>query len=164
LLPNIHFECCFGGNGSWDSTTFFTIIYAKNILYSAQVHFCKSVIIFTFAALSLRLIPGPNDSNGTGRIEVLHKGQWGTICDDSWSLNDAEVACRQLGYHYGIRALPGYQVADGYGQIWLSNVGCYGDEQSLSSCYHSGWGVHYCGHNEDAGVECSTTGIIIYFK
>ncbi len=110
-----------------------------------------------FIAISLRL-EGPSSANGTGRVEILYHGYWGTICDNSWSIQDANVACRQLGYQYAVRALSGSLVPDGTGPIWLSYVGCSGSEESLSSCYHSGWGSNYCSHSQDAGVECSSTG------
>ena len=89
---------------------------------------------------------------------MYHKGQWGTICDHFWGINDANVACRELGYLYAVRVLHGYRVPDGTGQIWLDNVRCTGTEQSLSHCSHRGWGVHNCRHSDDAGVQCSSTG------
>ena len=97
-------------------------------------------------------------------MEVFYRGQWGTICDHSWSFNDATVACRQLGYDYAVRTLRGGQVPPGSGPIWLSFVGCSGREQNLTRCSHGGWGNHdsYCNHTNDAGVECSSTGKIKY--
>ena len=110
-----------------------------------------------FTAIPLRL-QGPLGINGTGRVEILHNRQWGTICDDNWDINDARVVCHQLGYKYGVRALQGGQVPDGSGQIWLDDVRCRGNEQSLSECPHSGWGNENCGHRQDAGVECFSAG------
>ena len=93
----------------------------------------------------------------SGRVEVYLNGTWGTVCDDSWSLNDAIVVCRQLGYDGTVRALLGATHGEGTGPIYYDNLICSGSEESLDECLHNGVGVHNCEHNEDAGVECSTT-------
>ena len=116
-----------------------------------------SDICFTEKSPGIRLA-GPSSSNGTGRVEIFYNGEWGTICDSYWSINDAKVVCRQLGYRYTISALRGSQVPNGFGRIWLNYVWCTGREQNLTSCYISRWGNNNCRHGQDVGVECSSTG------
>ena len=89
---------------------------------------------------------------------MRYKGVWGTICDDSWDLRDANVVCRQLGFEGALEATFRAAFGEGTGQIWLDNMQCKGEETSISHCAHSGWGVHNCGHSEDAGVVCQPAG------
>lgn len=42
----------------------------------------------------------------------------------------------------------------GVGQIWMDDVSCNGNEQSLTECPFRGFGIHNCRHSEDAGVIC----------
>ena len=44
----------------------------------------------------LRLIGGSSENEG--RVEICYDNQWGTICDNGWSSEDAKVVCRQLGF------------------------------------------------------------------
>ena len=46
----------------------------------------------------VRLVNGFSDYEG--RVEVCLNGVWGTVCDDSWSTNDAKVVCRQMNLSY----------------------------------------------------------------
>ena len=62
-----------------------------------HLNFIVFLFLLIFPASRIRLITA-NDDIGGGRIEVYHNGQWGTICDKSWSEQAAKVACREFGF------------------------------------------------------------------
>ena len=90
-------------------------------------------------------------------MEVYHNGKWGTVCDDGWDLNDAQIVCSELnlGHACAIRRNAFYGRGRGK-KIWLDNLNCTGTEWTIGNCSHGGWNVHDCHHNDDAGVKCST--------
>ena len=80
-------------------------------------------------------------------------GQWGTVCDDSWQVNDASVACRQLGFPYGAsREIVGF--GGGTGPIWLDDLYCSTQTNLFSCPKGQPTGSHNCDHSEDAGAVC----------
>ncbi|XP_034608774.1 scavenger receptor cysteine-rich domain-containing group B protein [Trachemys scripta elegans] len=101
---------------------------------------------------SIRLANG--NSSCQGRVEVLYRGTWGTVCDDDWSFTNAQVVCRQMGCGVAVAATILGSFGYGTGPILLDNVDCAGQEADLANCFHLGWGQHNCGHHEDAGVIC----------
>jgi len=103
-------------------------------------------------------------------LEVYHRSEWGTVCDDGFSHTNAHVVCRELGcfggwahgsygYHYN------YHNHYRHGQhnyghhppskIWMDDVHCNSWEPHFSHCRQRGWGSHNCGHDEDVGVCCN---------
>lgn len=102
----------------------------------------------------MRLVNGgiPN----AGRVEICFNNIWGTICDDSWGMEEARVTCRQLGYANLSDSVPFSRAFFGSGAsaIHLDDMACVGSEETLAQCNHSGIGRHNCNNFEDAGVLC----------
>ncbi|KAH9493192.1 Deleted in malignant brain tumors 1 protein [Bulinus truncatus] len=102
-----------------------------------------------------RLVHGGENYQGT--VEVFYNNRWGTVCDDYWSDNAAQVVCSMLGY---VRsgAVPvsgnGFKSIQ-YNDFWLDHIKCSGNETSLFDCPHLPWGEHHCGSSEQAGVRCT---------
>ena len=127
---------------------------------------------------SLRLADGGEAKEG--RLEVCADddtsdntpARWGTVCDDYWTNEDADVACRVLGYErsepYGGRFRSSYFGA-GTGPIWLDDMLCDGDESNLLDCSLASGrsrardfiGVHNCKSNEVVGVRCIAAGDVV---
>ncbi|XP_008061142.1 CD5 antigen-like [Carlito syrichta] len=106
-------------------------------------------------AFELRLVGG--DKLCSGRLEVLHKGVWGSVCDDGWGEKEDQVVCKQLECGKSLSPSSKFRrrYGPGVGRIWLDDVQCSGEEQSLEQCRHRFWGYHDCTHKEDVAVICS---------
>uniref|UniRef100_H3A8Y5 SRCR domain-containing protein n=1 Tax=Latimeria chalumnae TaxID=7897 RepID=H3A8Y5_LATCH len=99
----------------------------------------------------IRLVGG--STRCAGRVEVLQYGAWGTVCDDLWGQEEAQVVCRQLGCGFAVAALGSAHFGKGRGEVYLDDLNCTGSEQYLWDCPAEA--MSDCGHKEDAGVICS---------
>uniref|UniRef100_A0A1A9W7L9 limulus clotting factor C n=1 Tax=Glossina brevipalpis TaxID=37001 RepID=A0A1A9W7L9_9MUSC len=89
-----------------------------------------------------------------GRLEVYYRGEWGSVCDDDFTLNEAQVVCNSLGY-YGKSEIVKNIYGPGSGPIWLDQVSCLGNEIALDKCNHWTWGENNCNHTEDVSLKCT---------
>ncbi|XP_060946399.1 deleted in malignant brain tumors 1 protein-like isoform X1 [Limanda limanda] len=111
------------------------------------------------AGVICKLIKLNRGDRCSGKVVIYHQKEWGTVCDNSWDLNDAEVVCRHLNCGTAMAATQGARFGLPYGKIkiWLDRVACSGSEDSLTECQHSGFGKTDCSHRKDAGVVCSAS-------
>ena len=72
-------------------------------------------------------------SPNMGRIEVHFAGTWGSVSASGWDIEDATVACRQLGYHSP--SLSGSRIfCSSDIPMWFAHFTCFGNETSLEQC------------------------------
>ena len=95
--------------------------------------------MFSSVTLQYRLRGGDYDYEG--RVEVLWDGEWGTVCDDGFTLANARVVCKSLGWDGAI----GYRHSSFYGdgEGLYSTGACATD-----SCRYSGLVVDVCGRKK----------------
>merc|ERR1712038_359608 len=103
--------------------------------------------------LTVRLVNGTSPNEG--RVELFYGGNWGTVCDDDWDIEDANVVCKMLGYPSALRVSRLMEFGEGTGKIILDDVNCLGSEKNIAECPHEGFYSNNCFHREDAGVICN---------
>jgi deleted-in-malignant-brain-tumors protein 1 len=107
---------------------------------------------------TLRLTGASNTYEG--RLEILYRNLWGSICDHNFDVRDAQVACNTLGFGHTGYAM-GNVFGRGSGEIWLDEVQCNGDESNIGNCVHNPWGVTDCVHFDDISISCTALDVAV---
>ena len=134
-------------------------------VYGCPLILCDANILIIGQALciqgSIRL---QRSTNTSGRVEVCHINVWGTVCDDFfWGINNAQVACRQLGLPAnGATTLSVYTVPDATQVNWFRYIRCVGTESSLFNCNNIRTSDASCYRSRYAGVSCQDSKSYIF--
>ena len=128
----------------------------------------KSTLYADCETGELRLVdsttdPLQNTTKGTLQICINHA--WGGVCnDDLFGIIDAQVACQQAG-GYGRQVVGDIESTSSTGPMFLSELGCEGDELTLLECRrYAGIGSE-CASNQDVIITCKgITKVYTQFK
>ena len=130
------------------------------IITSSPLHgLLKSLVSYvcvSLADLEVRLNDGTHRCEG--RVEVRHQGEWGTVNDHSWSMEEAAVVCRRLGCGGAVDAPKRAKFGPGIGPIWFHYIYCKGQESAITKCSYPTVKDHRPeghSHGKDAGAVCS---------
>ncbi|MEQ2208671.1 hypothetical protein XENOCAPTIV_010861, partial [Xenoophorus captivus] len=61
-------------------------------------------------------LAGEKRKHYEGRLEVFYNGEWGTVCDDDFSISAAQVVCRELGFMDAVSWSPSAKFGRGEGK------------------------------------------------
>ncbi|XP_053374890.1 deleted in malignant brain tumors 1 protein-like [Mercenaria mercenaria] len=110
---------------------------------------CTSKYEYPLNITEIRLSRGPYH----GRIELKVNDTWGTVCNDSFNANDANVICHMLGFTEGANYIGIASFGEGSGPIYVDELSCSGNESHINECKYNT--EDDCSHSEDMSVICN---------
>ena len=97
-------------------------------------------------------------------MEFFSKSSWGTACGESWTLNDAHVVCKSLGFVGALKAFTEEDFGRGVGNIYIEDARCTGRENNILDCPNGNFETtDYCFY-DGAGVLCSSEGKMLFIS
>ena len=108
---------------------------------------------FSLSLEAARLVGGHDNS---GRLEVYHEGEWGSVCSHKFHYLEANVACRMMGYSSAVQVFTNVQ--GDYddtvnNKIVLSQLKCDGTENHLSDCDYDH--IENCASGKSVHLKCN---------
>ncbi|XP_062588423.1 uncharacterized protein LOC134250087 [Saccostrea cucullata] len=93
----------------------------------------------------------------TGFLEIHHREKWVPVCSDTWSENNSQVVCRQLGYKGGVASSPTEEVMPYHTDMitFYHNITCTGSETRLTGCENGRWKANGCSSKIPVFIQCS---------
>ena len=116
------------------------------------------VWLFDCPVPAARLVEG--QSTREGLVQVYYNKTWGWVCADKWDKQEADVACRMMGFPGSLSSFSDKETKKKKTnlRVWLNNMQCFGNESSLFSCIYSSLGDHVCDSRGKAGAICRSKG------
>ena len=149
-------KCCSQGFFFFQRSEFSHVNnYQYSTACSAKISPESRVCVY-LAALELSLKDGAHPSEG--RLKVKHQGEWGTVNDHNWSMEEAAVVCRSLGCGGAVGAPQRAKFGPGIGPIWFHYTYCKGQESAITKCSYPAvkdQRPEGHSHGKDAGAVCS---------
>ena len=110
----------------------------------------KTRIYFAFPGV--RYVGGSEQEN-EGKIEVFLNQTWYPICRESFNIEAANVACREMGYVEALGITNAFRTEELSSHV-LTSLKCEGSEQRLRECKYEIKTTEICVDKLFAGVMC----------
>ena len=74
------------------------------------------------SAFDVRLVSPISGFDFLGRVEVKYNNTWGTVCDNMFNFNEADVICNMLNYTRATCIVANARMGRGSGEFYLLSL------------------------------------------